>query len=339
MTCPKCGANNIDGSSFCVKCGANLKEPQINSIPNQQVMQNNQNIAAAPQQPTMQSAAQQNLQTIAEQNLQNMTQTIQPTIAQPIDSNIQQNIAQPTVTPQPQPTISNQQPTDNKAMHSNPLNYINFIISILMKPYKSFKAEEDKLSDTKTSLIFSLIISGLMMIITLISTIISTIFVKKMDYSTFKYKTVLDFSQLKDLDWISVIGKNLLIFAGIIFGIAAIYYIASLVFKKSANYIKNLSITAASLIPYVALGMIVSPLIGKIWAPLSLISIIVGVVYSLLIFINLIDKDLTFESTDLKIYFHLICLSIIVCILYYLYIKLISSSISSDISGILDILG
>ena len=32
MTCPKCGANNIDGSSFCIKCGANLKELQ-NSTP------------------------------------------------------------------------------------------------------------------------------------------------------------------------------------------------------------------------------------------------------------------------------------------------------------------
>lgn len=25
MTCPKCNANNIEGSSFCVKCGTNLK--------------------------------------------------------------------------------------------------------------------------------------------------------------------------------------------------------------------------------------------------------------------------------------------------------------------------
>ena len=55
MICPNCNSNNIEGSSFCVKCGANLKEiqspqptqsnyePIINSpesnIPQQQVVQ------------------------------------------------------------------------------------------------------------------------------------------------------------------------------------------------------------------------------------------------------------------------------------------------------------
>lgn len=29
MTCPKCNANNIEGSSFCVKCGTNLKDEGI----------------------------------------------------------------------------------------------------------------------------------------------------------------------------------------------------------------------------------------------------------------------------------------------------------------------
>lgn len=55
MICPKCGANNIDGSSSCFICGTNLKDiqslQQVNQIPiqngennyQQQLMQQNIN--------------------------------------------------------------------------------------------------------------------------------------------------------------------------------------------------------------------------------------------------------------------------------------------------------
>ena len=69
----------------------------------------------------------------------------------------------------------------------------------------------------------------------LITSIISVIFVKKFDVSTFKYKTSIDFSQILELDYISLIGKNLLIYAGIIAGIALIYYLASLIIKKEVE--------------------------------------------------------------------------------------------------------
>lgn len=301
MTCPNCGANNIDGSSFCIKCGSNLKDIQQSnanidntSIQNEQLM-NNQ-----PEQPMQQ------------QTIYNQTQ-----------NNYQQS-------------INNQ---SNVNVSNAPLNYFAYVIAILLKPFKSFKEEEKKLCNTKTSLIFSSIVAGAMMLITLLKAMIATVFTKSMDYSTFKYKTSVDFSRLKDLDWLSLIGKNLLIFAGVVVALALVYYIVSLIFKKSANFIKLLSISATSLIPYILLGMIVSPLIGKIWAPLSVFAMVIGAVYSLLIFINLINEDLSFDSIDLKIYFHLICLSILGSAGYYLYMKLMVSSVSTNINDILNMFG
>lgn len=44
MTCPKCGANNIDGSSFCIKCRTNLKDIQGNIDVNNAPIQNEQPI-------------------------------------------------------------------------------------------------------------------------------------------------------------------------------------------------------------------------------------------------------------------------------------------------------
>lgn len=32
MLCKKCGFENIDGSKFCVKCGSDLVESQIETI-------------------------------------------------------------------------------------------------------------------------------------------------------------------------------------------------------------------------------------------------------------------------------------------------------------------
>lgn len=300
MTCPNCGANNIDGSSFCIKCGTNLKDVQVNINVNNAPMQSEQ----------------------------------------PMNNQQEQPVQRPIYNNQPQNNYQQPMNNQNNVNVSNaPLNYLMYIVAILLKPFKCFKEEEAKLRNTKTSLIFSSIIAGAMMLITLFKAMIAVVFTKTMDYSTFKYKTSVDFSRLKDLDWLSLIGKNLLIFAGVIVSIALVYYIVSLIFKKSTNFIKMLSISATSLIPYIVLGMIVSPLIGKIWAPLSIFAMIIGVVYSLLIFINLINDDLVFDSVDSKIYFHLICLSILGSAGYYLFMKLMVSSVSNNLNDLLNLFG
>jgi len=316
MICPKCGANNIDGSSFCIKCGTNLKE--------------------------MSQMTQQPINNMSTQNVQPQNNQVTQMAAQPVINNQQPviNNQQPVINNQPQ-TI-NQQPVinqNNANVNNSPLNYLTYIINVLLKPFKTFKEEETKLCNPKTSLIFSAIVAVTMMLITLFKTMISSIFVKTIDYSTYEYKTTVNFSQLKNLDWVGLLVKNLLIFAGVIVAIALIYYIVSLMFKKSTNFIKMLSVSATSLIPYIALGMIVSPILGKIWTPLSIIATVAGAVYSLLIFINLMNEDLIFDNVDLKIYFHLICLSILGSAGYYLYMKLMFSSVSKDLNDLLNIFG
>lgn len=316
MICPKCGANNIDGSSFCIKCGTNLKEmPQM---------------------------TQQPINTMPTQNVQPQNNQVTQTTAQPVINNQQPVINNQQQVINNQPQTINQQPVinqNNANVNNSPLNYLTYIINVLLKPFKTFKEEETKLCNPKNSLIFSAIVAVAMMLITLFKAMISSIFVKTIDYSTYEYKTTVNFSQLKNLDWVGLLVKNLLIFAGVIVAIALIYYIVSLMFKKSTNFIKMLSVSATSLIPYIGLGMIVSPILGKIWTPLSIIATVTGAVYSLLIFINLINEDLVFDNVDLKIYFHLICLSILGSAGYYLYMKLMFSSVSKDLNDLLNIFG
>lgn len=310
MTCPKCNIENKSGSKFCIKCGTPLITDNTTNeeLSNPSILNNEIGL---------------NEQPITSNNLNNGTFINEPSV-------------QPNVPQSEQPINYTTNNTKTTEVSNAPLNYLMYIIAVLLKPFKCFKEEESKLCNTKTSLIFSSIVAGAMMLITLISSMISVIFVKTMDYSTFQYKTTMEFSNLKNLDYLSLIGKNLLIYAGVIVTITLVYYLAGLVFKKSVNFIKMLSISATSILPYVVLGMIVSPLIGKIWAPLSIVAMVVGAVYSILILFNFINEELQFDNVDTKIYFHLICFSILGVAGYYLYVNLLMSGISSDINDILD---
>jgi len=252
--------------------------------------------------------------------------------------NMNQQIIEPQVQTYNQPQMASQ-PINNSSVSYAPLNYLMYIIAVLLKPFKCVKEEESKLSNPKTALILSSIVAGAMMLIDLLKTMISSVFVKTMDLTTFQYKTTMELSNLKNLDYLSLIGKNLLMYAGIIVAITLVYYLASLVFKKSLNFIKTLSIAATSLLPYVILGMVVSPILGKIWAPLSIVALVIGIVYSVLIFFNLINNEVDLENTDLKIYFHLICLSILGIAGYYLFVNMLTSSITGELDNILNMFG
>lgn len=217
------------------------------------------------------------------------------------------------------------------------VHYFKYAKDVLLNPYKTFKEKETKLTETKNALIFSGILAVVMMLITLLTSMITSIFVKELSAKTLKLHTVVKFSNLGNLNYLVLIGRNLLIYAGIIAAIAGVYYIVSLIFKKESKFTKLLSISATSIIPFIALGMILSPILSLIWTPLSIIAKVGGLVYSILIFMSLIKEELSFETKDLEIKFHLICLTILGTIGYYLYIKLFMVTVNSGLNDLLNI--
>ncbi len=99
MICPKCGKENIDGSTFCIKCGINLKEEQANnnnfnntSINEPGVQSNDMNY----QNPQMQQAMNNiqsinNQQVMAQPNQQNINYINNAEILNQSNGNIQNN--------------------------------------------------------------------------------------------------------------------------------------------------------------------------------------------------------------------------------------------------------
>lgn len=267
----------------------------------------------------------------------NLTLINQPTSYQPINNT---QVVEPTSTNinlQNSQPISNEQVNNTQSVSNEPLSYFMYLIAVLLKPIQTFKEEESKLSNTKTSIIFSIVVAGIIMVVNLLKSMFSVVMTKTLDYSTFKYKTSFEFSNLKDLDYLSLIGKNFLIYLAIIFAIAGVYYLGSLIIKKSISFAKMLSVSSTSVVPYVVLGMVLSPILSKIWAPLGIVATVVGMVYSVLIFFNLINKDITFVKSDSRIYFNLSCLSILAVSGYYIYIKFLTSNITDQLSNYLDL--
>lgn len=311
-TCTNCGAVNNSASNFCIKCGAPLTNgSEVNNVV---------------QMPTMENSTVNNIEPAAPGN---------PVVGgTPVEQ--VNNMAQP---------IQNQVPQYNnvQTISSSPLNYLMFIVAMLLKPFQCFKEEESKLTDTKTALILSGIVAGGMMLINLLKEMISVVFAKTMDLTTLSYKTTVDFSRLENLDYVDLIFKNLLIYAGVILAVTVVYFLASLIMKKQINFIKMLAITSSSIIPFVVLGMVAAPILGALYSPLSIILTIVGAIYSLIILIALVKDQITFEKKDMEIYFHAACISILGVAAYYfivnLVIKSITSGIADQIGNYLDFLG
>lgn len=308
MLCPKCGTTNSEGFKFCIKCGNSLETTTQNVVElvTTEEIFTEQSVEVAPTQSVEATAAP------FQQPMNTYQQTVQS----------QQSFNTSTVS-----AVL----TDN-----SPLNYLKYVLGLLLKPFETYKSEEGKLSNVKNSLILSGIVAGAMMLINLLTAMISSVFVKTMDFSTFKYKTEFNIEGLKNLDYLDLIVKNFLIYVCIIGVIAVVYYLASLVAKKSINFMKFVSISASSLIPYVILGMVISPILGKIWVPLSIVSTILGLVYSVILFVLLISDNIKFEKKDLYAYFHLVCMTILGTTGYYAYMKLFTSGITDQLGSYLD---
>jgi hypothetical protein len=318
MICPKCGTENVVGSSFCIKCGNNLNNPQQTSNVNYSAPINNQ-------QQTYNQNTQTQQQVYQDQTQQTNQNFNGPIYTPPIQNNQASEISQESV--------------NNENVSSVALNYLIYIIAVILKPIECFKQEESKLNNTKTSFVLSIIVAGIMTLINLIKTVIATVRVEK--YSFYDGESVTwEWSNLKELKWFEVIGKNFLIYFGIIFAIAVIFYIGSLIIKKNISFIKTLSISATSVIPTIIGMMILSPLAGMIWAQLSIVFTAVGTIYSILILYELMNNELKLEN-DFKLYFNLICFGILVVGLYYVFMKFFMASSASglDLDSVFDLLG
>lgn len=301
MNCSNCGTSNNIGSKFCIRCGQSLDGVQVSS----------------------------------EQPVQTTEISFQEVPSHPINNtpiqnanNFQTNVA-PT-----QPMNANTASVANVSF----MSYFFIILAVILKPFTAFKEELNKFNSFKNSAIMSLIVSGVGTLINLITTMFNSVMVKSYDWSSGGYKTTWAWENLKEIKYLEVVGKNFLIYLGIIVAIAVVYYIASLIVKKETNFSRLLGISAIATVPMLVCSLVLSPLLSLIWAELAMPITLIGGIYTIVLVYEGMNNEVLAEG-DAKYYFNLVCLSILGIAAYYLYMNLFMSSISGGLEDVMDLFG
>ena len=222
------------------------------------------------------------------------------------------------------------QKNENKITNTENLNYFKFILGIFLKPYDKYKEEENKISDYKNIVIIAGILIGAMTILQLLFSCINAVRVT----SFWNNETTWVWENLKNVAFFKTILISILLNAGIIAAIAGVYYLASLVIKKEVKFNKLLAGSLVAYIPFGIISSLITPLLSLIYVPFSIISSIVGFIYMLAILLVIYNELIVIEDKNKRIYFHLICLSILIVGIGFIGYKIILGSIANGLEGI-----
>jgi len=208
-------------------------------------------------------------------------------------------------------------------------NYLQFIIAVLLRPVTTIWEQIHRFYDTKLSLVFAGIIAVSMMLANVFRTVLEVVMVKNYDIFRGKYTTTMTWANIDSIKWLDIILKNLIIYAIILGLIAGVYYLAGILLKRETDYRKILAIVSVSVVPLVLATFILSPILGIALTDLGAIVSLIGITYTFVILINSISLELGLEDGNLKAYVHLLCLTVLF-ILAYFVIKYIELDILND---------
>lgn len=317
VTCPQCGAENMSNSKFCIKCGTPIGE-QTTNVTNEEFGQ--VETQTTNNEITTENVENQQVDTLNfESNTNNMNTNV-----------IAQENPQPTVNNTVQQPIVNNQVQQQNVTNAGNMNYFKYMLNVVLKPFDAFKKEESNLLVFKNSAILAGIVVGIVTILSLISTMITTVRVT----SFFSDEVEWVWENLKHIEYFKLIGGTLLAYVGVIAAISGIYYLASIVIKKDAKFVKLFAVTVTAFIPLAVTMHVLSPLLSAIDTTVGLIISVIGIVYFVVILLELLNDTIAIENKDTRIYFHLVCLSIILLVGGFIAYKVILGSLSSGLGGL-----
>lgn len=216
------------------------------------------------------------------------------------------------------------------------LSSLMFLLNILLKPIKTLKEKIEFYSKPQNSFILAGVVAIATMIIRVVVSFIMALIKKECTASLFGSGTCLTIGEkLKSIDWMGITLKHLLIIVIVMFAISGIYYVASLIAKKTTNFMRILTITSVSLVPACVASYLLVPIFGWINGHFGVVVAIIGFVYSLVIFFTSIKDEFKFKDADKAVYFHLICASVVIVVAYFVgYNVLLNTVTNSATSGL-----
>lgn len=234
---------------------------------------------------------------------------------------------------------TNASKTDSKTSSSSPFKQklqaasknrtVNFVISTFTKPATTIKEHIAEYSDPKSAWQLPLFTA-------IASTILSLINITFSKVYTAPHKTIFgkqvaaswNWKNLENLNWLQTIGGQFIAFLLPLLAVAAIYYIIALIFKKSSNFFRLVTILTVAAIPGILAAFIVAPLISLLSPELSIIVTLAGISYSSIIAYEAINSEIGYKD-DQRVFANLI----FIVVVYVIFLVLISSILKDTLGG------
>lgn len=215
------------------------------------------------------------------------------------------------------------------------LSSLMFLFNILLKPIKTLKEKIKFYANPKNGFILAGVVALATMIVRVVVSFIMALIQKQCTTSIFGSGSCLSIGEkLKAIDWMGITLKHLLVILIAMFAVAGVYYIASLIAKKSTNFMRLLTITAVSFIPACVASYLLVPIFSWIHFNFGMIFSIIGMVYSLIIFFTAMKDEITFDSADKNVYFHLICVSVLLIIVYFIGYNMLMGAVTGSMGSL-----
>lgn len=369
MVCPNCHENNPDNAKICQKCGQELvkKDDNISNIPNIFVENQQYNInsntytgAITPNNVNYQANVIKDgskeveqfytkddyVKPVEEPNIElrnGESFNVNPTenkMYEPSKDNNKFIKEVPNVTQKPSVVAPNGTVLQNPIAQEDekPLSdKVNIIVLIRLlfgsftTPGTTIKEKTRAYNKTRPSIKIFFSFSTLTFIAFIVSNIINGCFIKVYDINTGTYNTTLNFSNIVNLDLFSIAITGILLCYGVTILITLIYYCASFMTNKGLTFGRYLSVITLSLLPFMLCLNILSPIVSIPSYYFGVLISIFGIIYSFIILITTLNDLLTFKSTNQKIMYHTIILSIvfiIVAVVVSLFLKDVLSALN-----------
>lgn len=329
ITCRNCGTINMKGTKRCVRCGKRLRASKkgdnsfINfaattTKPNNKKSNNNKNsnndliafmASGTPASQNRGPFSVNSNKTIHNENVDNSVVSV---------NNNNQSF---TNIKQEKKVVEN--------VPADKINYVSYLINSFLKPFDKYRDEEANFNLMNTGILLG-IMSIVLSIVSLFAIVMNVIRVNPI----FSDKVVWKVDRLANINYFKILFVNIFMFAGILVGIALVYYFASsIILKKKTNLFRLLGATITAFVP-----LVVAIFVGQVLALISsffgLAIASIGGIYAFMILIGLMNYNIDIDNDDKSsfIYFNSICLSIVVLIIGPIFYNVIASFFSGFIA-------
>ncbi len=235
--------------------------------------------------------------------------------------------------------------TDNKTLQkstetakadsaSNKINFksmLSLVIGAVKSPFEALTKNIEPFANFKNSVILMGIVALLSAIINVVTAMIIAVnsnkIVKSLFGSSSTSKNTLNWDALGEIEYGAIIFRTLLAYVLIILLAAGIYYVASSVVKKQANFSKLIAVAAVAVLFYLVISQVVAVLLMKLSPEVGLFVSKAGLIYALVLAYEGMNFQIFGNNADKqKIFMNIAALLVIAILFYYINKELLSEA-------------